>query len=100
MNRVGETHKSIGNTASCKTNPLEEKETHKQGRRDPQIDQGLLEAHSNRRTHRMWVEMKPHGGGNYPHKGGSEDHTKVEETHTEVVEKDHYRGGEKIQSNK
>ena len=44
--------------------------------------------------------MKPHGGGNYPHKGGSEDHTKVEETHTEVVEKDHYRGGEKIQSNK
>ena len=80
---------SIDNTASCKTNPLEEKETHEQGRWDPQFDQELLEARSNRRTHSTWVEMKPHGGGNYPHRGGSEDHT-------EVVEKDHYRVGESL----
>ena len=80
----------------CKTDPLEEKETHEQGRRDPQIDQETAWSAQQQETHSTWEEMKPHRGGNCPHRGGSEDHMEVEETHSEVVEKDHYRGGEKI----
>jgi len=43
----------------------------------------------------MWIEMKPHRGGNYPHRGGSEGHTKVEEHPHGGGREGHYKGGEK-----